>query len=62
MGINSFAASAGETEELWSMRKQYANEKLKFFIGDVRDYSSIEDSFRGVDYVFSAAALKQVPS
>ena len=44
------------------MRKQYANDKLKFFIGDVRDYASIEDAFRGVDYVFSAAALKQVPS
>lgn len=44
------------------MRKQYANDKLKFYIGDVRDYASIEDAFRGVDYVFSAAALKQVPS
>ena len=44
------------------MRKQYNNEKLKFYIGDVRDYSSIVDAFKGVDYVFSAAALKQVPS
>ena len=36
--------------------------KLKFYIGDVRDYNSIEGAFRGVDYVFHAAALKQVPS
>lgn len=40
---------------------QYA-EKIKFYIGDVRDYRSIEPAFRGVDYVFHAAALKQVPS
>lgn len=39
----------------------YAN-KLKFYIGDVRDYKSIEYAFKGVDYVFHAAALKQVPS
>lgn len=40
---------------------QYA-EKIKFYIGDVRDYNSILNAFRGVDYVFHAAALKQVPS
>ena len=44
------------------MRKEYNNEKLKFYIGDVRDYNSIVDAFKGVDYVFHAAALKQVPS
>ncbi|MCF0108238.1 MAG: polysaccharide biosynthesis protein [Bacilli bacterium] len=44
------------------MRKAYMNDKLKFYIGDVRNYESIKDAFRGVDYVFSAAALKQVPS
>lgn len=44
------------------MRKEYHNTKLRFYIGDVRDYSSIENAFRGVDYVFHAAALKQVPS
>ena len=44
------------------MRKLYNNDKLKFYIGDVRDYSSIEGAFIGVDYVFHAAALKQVPS
>ena len=37
-------------------------EKIKFYIGDVRDYRSIDPAFRGVDYVFHAAALKQVPS
>ena len=36
--------------------------KVKFYIGDVRDYNSIVGAFRGVDYVFHAAALKQVPS
>ena len=44
------------------MRKHYNNDKLKFYIGDVRDYDSIEGAFIGVDYVFHAAALKQVPS
>lgn len=44
------------------MRKEFNNEKLKFYIGDVRDYNSIRDAFKGVDYVFHAAALKQVPS
>lgn len=44
------------------MRKLYNNDKLKFYIGDVRDYNSIEGAFIGVDYVFHAAALKQVPS
>ena len=44
------------------MRKYYNNEKLKFYIGDIRNYDSIVDAFKGVDYVFSAAALKQVPS
>ena len=44
------------------MRKFYNNSKLKFYIGDVRNLNSINKAFRGVDYVFSAAALKQVPS
>ena len=44
------------------MRNQLKNEKLKFYIGDVRDYNSIEGAMHGVDYVFNAAALKQVPS
>ncbi len=44
------------------MRVSLNNSKLKFYIGDVRDYNSIERAMRGVDYVFHAAALKQVPS
>ncbi len=44
------------------MRKQYKSEKLRFYIGDVRDYSSISSAMAGVDFVFQAAALKQVPS
>lgn len=44
------------------MRKKYANPKLKFYIGDVRDYQSVLNAMRGVDYVYHAAALKQVPS
>ena len=44
------------------MRLDLANEKVKFFIGDVRDCSSLNDSLINVDYVFHAAALKQVPS
>jgi UDP-glucose 4-epimerase len=44
------------------MRRKYLNSKIKFFIGDVRDFSSIEYAMRGVDFVFHAAALKQVPS
>jgi len=44
------------------MRKFYNNPKLKFYLGDVRDINSLNDVLRGVDYVFHAAALKQVPS
>lgn len=44
------------------MRKHYNNPKLKFYIGDVRDYQSVLNATRGVDYIFHAAALKQVPS
>jgi UDP-glucose 4-epimerase len=44
------------------MRRKYADDRLKFYIGDVRDYESIMNSVRGVDYIFHSAALKQVPS
>ncbi|MDG6794404.1 nucleoside-diphosphate sugar epimerase/dehydratase [Glaesserella parasuis] len=44
------------------MRKKYNSPKLKFYIGDVRDYNSILNATRGVDYIYHAAALKQVPS
>ena len=44
------------------MRISLMNEKVKFYIGDVRNFDSVEDAMHGVDYVFHAAALKQVPS
>lgn len=44
------------------MRKKYKSEKLRFYIGDVRDLASVKNAMHGVDYVFHAAALKQVPS
>ncbi|NLK29026.1 MAG: polysaccharide biosynthesis protein [Clostridiales bacterium] len=44
------------------MRHKYKNDKIKYYIGDVRDLSSIKNAMYGVDYVFQAAALKQVPS
>ena len=44
------------------MRIKYKNDKIKFFIGDVRDYRSVDDAMDGVDFIFHAAALKQVPS
>ena len=44
------------------MRRQLSSDKVKFYIGDVRDYRSVEGAVSGVDYIFHAAALKQVPS
>lgn len=51
-----------EMRHMYQMEYPQYVEKIKFYIGDVRDYSSIVGAFRGVDYVFHAAALKQVPS
>ena len=44
------------------LRKELKNKSVKFYLGDVRDYNSISDAISGVDCVFHAAALKQVPS
>ena len=44
------------------LRKRIQNSKVKFYIGDVRDPSSLANAVKGVDYIFHAAALKQVPS
>lgn len=44
------------------MRKEYNNDKIRFYIGDVRDIQSVKNAMYGVDYIFHAAALKQVPS
>lgn len=57
--IRIFSRDEKKQDEL---RKRYQNQKLKFYIGDVRDYNSVLSAMRGVDFVFHAAALKQVPS
>ena len=44
------------------MRKLYQNDKIKFYIGDVRDPASVRNAMFGVDYIFGAAALKQAPA
>lgn len=53
--------SRDETKQ-HDLRLKYNNDRIKYYIGDVRSYESIDAAMRGVDYVFSAAALKQVPS
>ena len=57
--IRIFSRDEKKQEE---MRIALNNDKLKFYIGDVRNYDSIHQAMKGVDYVFHAAALKQVPS
>jgi len=57
--IRIFSRDEKKQEE---MRLAYQNKKLKFHIGDVRDYRSVHEAMKGVDFVFHAAALKQVPS
>lgn len=57
--IRIFSRDEKKQEE---MRLALHNDKLKFYIGDIRDYNSIHQAMKGVDYVFHAAALKQVPS
>lgn len=61
-GIKEIRIFSRDEKKQDDMRKRYNNEKLKFYLGDVRDTSSIKDTMRGVDFVFHAAALKQVPS
>jgi UDP-N-acetylglucosamine 4,6-dehydratase len=61
-GIKEIRILSRDEKKQEDMRIHYANEKLKFYIGDVRDYDSIAGAFKGVDFVFHAAALKQVPS
>ena len=67
-GIKEIRVVSRDEKKQDDMRHEYQakwpkeSEKLKFYIGDVRDYHSIEGAFKGVDYVFHAAALKQVPS
>jgi UDP-N-acetylglucosamine 4,6-dehydratase/5-epimerase len=61
-GISEIRIFSRDEKKQDDMRKRYNSPKLKFYIGDVRDLRSVETTMRGVDYVFHAAALKQVPS
>jgi UDP-N-acetylglucosamine 4,6-dehydratase/5-epimerase len=61
-GIHEIRIFSRDEKKQDDMRKHYKNNKLKFYLGDVRDKDSIVDAMRGTDYVFHAAALKQVPS
>jgi len=60
--IGEIRAFSRDEKKQDNMRRAYNNPKLKFYIGDVRDYASVLNATRGVDYIFHAAALKQVPS
>ena len=60
--INEIRIFSRDEKKQDDMRKKYQNSKLKFYIGDVRDKDSISSAMKDVDYVFHAAALKQVPS
>ncbi|MDR3455256.1 MAG: polysaccharide biosynthesis protein [Rhodoferax sp.] len=61
-GISEIRIFSRDEKKQDDMRKRYADPKIKFYLGDVRDEYSLEKAFRGVDYCFHAAALKQVPS
>ncbi len=61
-GIKQIRIFSRDEKKQDDMRNHFKNDKLKFHIGDVRDYNSIEKAMIGVDFVFHAAALKQVPS
>lgn len=60
--INEIRIFSRDEKKQDDMRKFYNNPRIKFYIGDVRSYDSIERALEGVDFIFSAAALKQVPS
>jgi UDP-N-acetylglucosamine 4,6-dehydratase len=61
-GIGEIRIFSRDEKKQDDMRQRYPSAKLKFYVGDVRDYDSVYAMLRGVDFVFSAAALKQVPS
>ena len=61
-GIKEIRIFSRDEKKQDDMRKAYHNDKIKFFIGDVRDIASVRTAMYGVDYIFHAAALKQVPS
>ena len=61
-GIREIRIFSRDEKKQDDMRKHYSSDKLKFYIGDVRDLASVTSAMRGADFVFHAAALKQVPS
>ena len=61
-GIKEIRVFSRDEKKQDDMRKKYKNTKIKFYIGEVRDYGSVLNAMRNVDFVFHAAALKQVPS
>lgn len=61
-GLSEIRIFSRDEKKQDDMRKKYHNGKLKFYIGDVRDYQSVLNVVRGVDFIYHAAALKQVPS
>jgi len=61
-GIRQIRVFSRDEKKQEDMRIALGDDRVKFYIGDVRDFSSVNDAMRGVDYVFHAAALKQVPS
>lgn len=61
-GIREIRIFSRDEKKQDDLRKRFSSSKVKFYIGDVRDYRSILNATRGVDYIFHAAALKQVPS
>ena len=61
-GLHEIRILSRDEKKQDDMRKRYNSDKLKFYIGDVRDPQSVLNAVRGVDYIFHAAALKQVPS
>ena len=61
-GIGEIRIFSRDEKKQDDMRKHYQDSKIKFYLGDVRDLASVKNAMRGVDYIFHAAALKQVPS
>ena len=61
-GVNTVHILSRDETKQDAMRKRFSDSRLRFFLGDVRDYDSVAGAFVGTDFVFHAAALKQVPS
>lgn len=61
-GLKEIRVFSRDEKKQDDLRKEYKNDKIKFYLGDVRDLASVKNAMHGVDYIFHAAALKQVPS